>query len=106
MPGFLRADYAFLARLGRALDFSFDVDHLPEPFPGPALIVTSRQDHICGNQDAYALLEHYPRASFAVLDRAGDIIWVEQEALVTALIRECLNRVEEYARELSTPTAG
>jgi pimeloyl-ACP methyl ester carboxylesterase len=74
------------------------VDTLAEPFLSPTLILTGRQDHWWGYQDAWTILENYPRATFAVLDRAGHAVWVEQEDLVTALIREWLDRVEEWCR--------
>lgn len=77
--------------------FSFDVDALPEPCPAPTLIVTGRQDSVIGYRDAWEILENYPRGTFAVLDRAGHFLGVEQEDLFHALAGEWLDRVEEYA---------
>jgi pimeloyl-ACP methyl ester carboxylesterase len=104
MPVVQMADHAFLGRLKQAYDFSFDVDRLAEPFTGPTLILTGRQDHGCGYRDAWDLLETYPRATFAVLDRAGHLVRLEQEMLAGALTREWLDRVEEHARA-ATPQA-
>jgi pimeloyl-ACP methyl ester carboxylesterase len=92
------ADHAFLARLEAAGGFSADVDHQHTPFQRPSLIITARQDHLCGYQDAWDLLANYPRATFAVLDRAGHLIDIEQAALCHTLIGEWLNRVEEATR--------
>ena len=92
------ADHDYLARLEVAGGFSIDVDHPPIPFERPALIITARQDHLCGYRDAWDLLEAYPRASYAMLDRAGHLINIEQEALCHALMREWLDRVEEATR--------
>jgi pimeloyl-ACP methyl ester carboxylesterase len=89
------ADHPFNDRLEEASAFSFDVDTLPTPFGMPTLIVTARQDHLCGYRDAWDLLDHYPRATFAVLDRAGHFVNIEQDALCQALMREWLDRVEE-----------
>lgn len=89
------ADHAFLERLEESAPFSFDVDRLPTPFGAPTLILTARQDHICGYRDAWDLLESYPRATFAVLDRAGHFVNIEQDGLCHALVREWLDRVEE-----------
>jgi pimeloyl-ACP methyl ester carboxylesterase len=89
------ADHPFNDRLEEASAFSFDVDNLPTPFGVPTLIVTARQDHLCGYRDAWDLLDHYPRATFAVLDRAGHFVNIEQDALCQALMREWLDRVEE-----------
>jgi pimeloyl-ACP methyl ester carboxylesterase len=103
----LAADGAFLARLAQVsdgLDFSFDADDLPEPFAGPTLILTGRQDSEVGYQDAWRLLEHYPRATYAVLDRAGHILYGNQPAVTAALVGEWLDRVEEAVGAASTPT--
>jgi len=77
--------------------FSFDVDALPEPLVAPTLILCGRQDSVVGYRDAWAILEHYPRATFAVLDRSGHLLAVEQEDLFRALVGEWLDRVEEWA---------
>jgi pimeloyl-ACP methyl ester carboxylesterase len=97
------ADHTFLAQLEAAGPFSFDVDILPTPFTGPTLILTARQDAICGYRDAWDLLNNYPRASFAVLDRAGHFVDIEQNVLCHALMHEWLNRVEECATALNSP---
>jgi pimeloyl-ACP methyl ester carboxylesterase len=90
-------DFEFLSRIRERPEnyaFSFDVDHLSEPFSGPALIITGRQDAIAGYHDAWTLLEKYPRATYVVLDRAGHQL-EEKQGLVNALINEWLDRVEE-----------
>jgi pimeloyl-ACP methyl ester carboxylesterase len=102
-PAGAMADQEFLKRLRTSPAFAFDVDALPEPFPAPALILTGRFDHWCGYQEAYRLLDHYPRATFAVLDRSGHALSHEQKALFKALVGEWLDRVEEYALK---PAAG
>jgi pimeloyl-ACP methyl ester carboxylesterase len=94
------ADHAFIARLDEAGPFSFGVETLPAPFGAPTLILTGRQDHICGYRDAWELLDNYPRATFAVLDRAGHFVNIEQDGLCQALMREWLDRVEEYCADL------
>jgi pimeloyl-ACP methyl ester carboxylesterase len=91
------AEHAFMAQLEAAAPFSFDVDTLPAPFDGPTLILTARQDAICGYRDAWDLLDNYPRATFAVLDGAGHFINIEQDRLCQALLGEWLDRVEEAA---------
>ena len=77
-------------------NFSFDVDALSEPCPAPTLIVTGRQDSVIGSRDAWEILENYPRGTFAVLDRSGHFMGVEQEDLFHALAGEWLDRVKEY----------
>jgi len=77
--------------------FPFDVDAMAEPFKAPVLIVAGRQDAVVGYRQAWDLLEHYPRGTFAVLDRAGHMLEIEQEGLFRALAGEWLDRVEEFA---------
>lgn len=100
IPARKMADYDFLDRLEKNAAFSFAVDALPEPFGGPTLFITGRQDASCGYHDAWGLMENYPRGTFVVLDRAGHGLMVEQESLFQALLNEWLDRVEEFAREL------
>jgi pimeloyl-ACP methyl ester carboxylesterase len=76
--------------------FSFDVDRVSEPFPGPSLIIAGRQDAIAGYRDAWNILEKYPRASYVVLDRAGHFLEDSRE-LVHVLVINWLDRVEESA---------
>jgi pimeloyl-ACP methyl ester carboxylesterase len=66
------------------------------------LIVTGRQDHLAGYKQSWSILDSFPRATFAVLDRAGHLLDVEQPALQKALTNEWLDRVEEYVAQNST----
>lgn len=95
LPGMRIADGAFLQRLNQQYSYSFDVDALPQPFSGPVVILVGRQDHIVGYRDAWRLLDSYPRVSFAVLDRAGHNLQLEQQPLFNALLGEWLDRVQE-----------
>jgi pimeloyl-ACP methyl ester carboxylesterase len=96
IPAVKLVDPELVPRLRANFAYSFAVDQLAEPFGGPTLIVTGRQDSDAGYQDAWHILENYPRATFVVLDRAGHMLTVEQEGLFTALVSEWLDRVEEY----------
>ena len=97
MVGLDAADEVFLATLQQAHNYplSFDVDAHPAPFEKPTLILTGRQDSMVGYCDAWQIYENYPRATFAVLDRAGHNLQIEQAALFNALVDEWLDRVEE-----------
>jgi len=97
IPAIAKADQEFIKRLEANHAFTFDVDTLPEPFPGPSLFLMGRYDPWCGYQEAYRILENYPRATFAILDRAGHALAYEQNILFKALANEWLDRVEEYA---------
>jgi pimeloyl-ACP methyl ester carboxylesterase len=99
VPEHENGDPAFLSKIREQPEnyaFSFDVDNVSEPFPGPSLIITGRQDAIVGYHDAWSILEKYPRATYVVLDRAGHVL-EEKASLVNALMKEWLDRVEESA---------
>lgn len=93
VPGLEAADTAALDRIRRRWALSDD----PEaggPYDGPTLFVLGRQDADVGYVDQWALLEHYPRATFAVLDTAGHSAQIERGALFEALVNDWLDRVE------------
>lgn len=94
------ADHSLQARLEAAGPSSFEMAP-PVPFSGPTLILTARQDQICGYRDAWDLLDNYPRATFAVLDRAGHFVNIEQDRLCQSLMCEWLDRVEVWATDLT-----
>jgi pimeloyl-ACP methyl ester carboxylesterase len=96
MPAFTGSDTAFLERLDDTL--SLEVNPPPAPFEGPALFVLGRQDAVVGYRGVFELMEAYPRATVAILDRAGHALPWEQEALFHALVDEWLGRVEEATR--------
>ncbi len=99
MPGMTVADQAFLNQLFmHGNEFSFHVDAPSKPFDKPTLFLVGRQDHWVGYQDAWNIVETYPRATFAVLDRAGHCLQMEQESLFNALVHEWLDRVEEQSQ--------
>jgi pimeloyl-ACP methyl ester carboxylesterase len=98
LPGLGGADRAALDRIAQrySLDREPEDAH-PEPFGQPALHITGRQDDVVGYSDAWRTIEHYPRASFAVLDAAGHNILAEQAALCSALITDWLHRMRRYS---------
>ncbi len=89
VPATKIADNDFLRRLDNTVDsFSFDVDALPAKFTRPSLFIVGRQDHIVGYRDAWNIIENYPRATFAVLDRAGHGLQLEQVTLFDSLVED------------------
>ncbi len=96
VPEHEMGDFTFLGRIREQPEnyaFSFDVDNLSEPFPGASLMITGRQDSIVGYQDAWNILEKYPRATYVILDRAGHQL-EEKAELINVLINDWLDRVE------------
>ncbi|MFG1862493.1 alpha/beta fold hydrolase [Microbispora bryophytorum] len=65
-------------------------------YAGPTLILAGRQDATVGYAGAWDLVARYPHATYAVLDRAGHALPHEQTGLLTALIAEWLDRVDEH----------
>jgi len=97
-PAITLYDRAFLDhRLEGA--FSYEVDPLEKPFEKPCLILAGRQDSSVGYKDQFTLLEDYPHASFAILDRAGHNLQIEQEGLFNSLVSEWLDRVVEKMQD-------
>jgi pimeloyl-ACP methyl ester carboxylesterase len=94
LPALGLVDETGLERIGQHWLFSAGPEGRP-PYSGPVLIVTGRQDSVVGYNAQWDLLEHYPRATFAVLDRAGHALPHEQPGLTKALITEWLDRVHE-----------
>jgi pimeloyl-ACP methyl ester carboxylesterase len=95
VPALGLVDEAGLERIGQHWLFSSSPEGGP-PYSRPVLIVTGRQDSMVGYAGHWDLLEHYPRATFAVLDRAGHALPHEQPGLTKALITEWLDRVREH----------
>lgn len=73
--------------------FTFDVDKLKDKFNKPSLILLGKQDNSVGYKDSWAILENFPRATFAVLDNAGHNLQIEQEDVFNSLVNEWLLRV-------------
>ncbi len=92
MTGLDAADSEALARIRRRWVLTANPE-AGAPFQRPTLIITGRQDDSVGYTDQFALLPHYPRATFAVLDVAGHNAQIEQPELFGALMHEWLDRV-------------
>ena len=80
--------------------FSFDLAAAEKSFGKPVLIVAGRQDTTVGYRDAWEILESYPRATFAVLDRADHVWPVESPALLAALVDDWLERIAKAERSI------
>jgi len=100
LPSYTDADHKFI--MSKTINnFSFDRDGFTEHLDKPTLIVCGRQDSVVGYSDQWRILENYPRATFAVLDRAGHFLGGpgEQEELFNLLVNDWLDRVEEAANK-------
>lgn len=103
-PGIAGADDAGLARIAARYALEREPeDAYPEPFTQPALVLTARQDQVVGYADAWARVEHYPRATFVVLDAAGHHAHLDRPALTAALVADWLERVRAADGALDAP---
>ncbi len=96
MPGLDAADTEAMERIRK----NWALTVAPESGPvyeRPTLVLCGRQDSITGYADQYALLPHYPRATYAVLDRAGHNLQIEQAGLMGVLLRDWLERIAREA---------
>jgi pimeloyl-ACP methyl ester carboxylesterase len=94
LPGLRGADQAALERIAQryAIDPVPEEAH-PRPFTQPSLHIAARQDHVVGYRDALERVEHYPRATFAVLDGAGHNVHLEVPLVCEALVVDWLRRM-------------
>lgn len=77
---------------------SFDLAQVEKGFDRPTLIVAARQDRVVGYRDAWDILESYPRATFAVVDRADHGWPLESPKLLAALVEDWLDRIELFEK--------
>jgi|tagenome__1003787_1003787.scaffolds.fasta_scaffold20928791_1 pimeloyl-ACP methyl ester carboxylesterase len=94
VPGFLGADYEFLARIEQGPEFTYR-EEAPKPFEGPVLVCSGRQDP-AGYRRISALLDRFPRGTLAILDRAGHLLFADQPDLFRHLASEWLDRAAEH----------
>lgn len=90
LPGLRRADAGAVSRLAADYDLPVLPDERLAGFAGPVLLVMGRQDAVVGHEDQLALSRRLPRATAAVLDRAGHNVHLDQPVLVRALLRSWL----------------
>ena len=100
-PGTALVDKAALERIFQRWELAAAPQQGPA-YARPTLVLAGRQDATVGYAGLWRLLEHYPRATFAVLDRAGHGLLHEQVGLATALLGEWLDRVHEHRATTAT----
>ena len=105
-PGFFGADRPFLQNLRQKYAFTFDLNDLPETFTKPVLIVAGRQDSGVGYWLPIQLVNQYPRATLAVLDRAGHGLNLEQAGLFNQLVIDWIQRMQEMETGVPYDTMG
>ncbi|MBO8157142.1 MAG: alpha/beta hydrolase [Bacillaceae bacterium] len=90
VSGAERADSEFLAKIKQHYGFTFHP--IQTVFDKPCVFLTGKQDSGVGYKDAFHIQDYFPRATFAVLDKAGHLLQMEQPGLFNAHIQEWLDR--------------
>jgi len=96
LPAISRADFEFLDNIDFDKELSFIREDKAVIFDKPTLIITARQDHLVGYENAWDMSKLYPRATFAVLDYSGHIMSIERSMLFQSLVEDWLDRCERY----------
>ena len=92
LPGTALVDGAALERIFAG----WTVDVGSRAFTRPTLIVAGRRDSTAGYTDAMDLVEHYPHATFALVDDAGHALVHERPELLAGLVADWLERVRSH----------
>ena len=93
-PGLEIADNDYLENcLGKSEPFTENIDDTGMKYNFPTLMMTGRQDSCVGYSDLWKILEIYPRATYAVIDKAGHNLEIEQSVVFNNLAVEWLERV-------------
>lgn len=96
LAGIKKADVDFLRRIKKnGYSFSFDVSELKEKYLKPILMIMGKQDSIVGYKDSWETLKDFPRATFAILDKSGHNLQIEQKKIFECLVIEWLERINE-----------
>lgn len=99
LPGVRAVDEDAVKRLAARYVLEAVPEERAPRFEAPALILTGREDHLVGYRDQAALLDHYPRATYAVLDAAGHNVHLDQPEASEALVRAWAALVGRAARD-------
>lgn len=91
-PGRLLANRKFLTSSWRENEyFLSEVPfHDVESLPHSALIISGRNDSICGYKDHEFLIKIFPNSTFVVLNRAGHMLQIEKREIIQTLIKDWL----------------
>ncbi|MEE8378950.1 MAG: alpha/beta hydrolase, partial [Gammaproteobacteria bacterium] len=96
LPAISLADAECQNRLNGNYQFSFDLDSTEYTFFKPTLVMLGRFDTEVGYRDSLKVIDNYPRATYAILDKAGHSLSWEQPELFIILVRDWLTRVQTY----------
>lgn len=90
-PAIRLTDAAAMERIGEHWELSMPAG---PAYGRPTLIVAGRRDSTVGYAAAVDLIDHFPRATLAVLEGAGHALPHEQPELLAGLLQEWLARTD------------
>lgn len=94
-PGLDIANYEFIERLQQNYSLTMNLHH--KKYEKPVLLLAGRQDISVGYQDIIEIIDGYPRATLAVLDKAGHNLQIEQPELFESLVGEWITRTNQQS---------
>ncbi|CAN0583116.1 unnamed protein product [Ectocarpus sp. 12 AP-2014] len=94
IPASQLVDDRLAKSVAQNFSFGFDLTNPSKLFEKPCLILNGRQDAIAGYSDMMNGIERYPRATLAILDKAGHSLSWEQPSLFKAHTLEWLGRMK------------
>ena len=98
IPAIELADSEYQNRINKNYQFSFDIDSPDFVFYKPTLFLLGRFDVEVGYHDALNVIENYPRATYAILDKAGHSLSWEQPVIFAELVKDWLARVKSFEK--------
>ncbi|OEH92355.1 alpha/beta fold hydrolase [Bacillus solimangrovi] len=87
------ADEQFLSKILDQYGFTYDIDQVS--FEKPSVFLLGKQDSVVGYKDALQLIDHYPKATFAIVEGAGHNLQIEQRLLFDVNINHWLDRITD-----------
>lgn len=88
LPGIRAADERAMTRLARRYALERDPQERLRGYAGNVLVVAGRSDPVVGYADQRRLADDFEHATYAVLDRAGHNVHLDQPDTVGALLRD------------------
>ncbi|MDZ5473741.1 alpha/beta hydrolase [Bacillus sp. 31A1R] len=91
-PGRLLANRKFLASEWRTKGYHYSFELYPDgrKFEQNTLILTGKQDYICGYKDPFKLVDNFPNSTYTILNNTGHLIQIEQRKQVQYHVGEWL----------------
>ncbi|MFV0394553.1 MAG: alpha/beta fold hydrolase [Coprobacillaceae bacterium] len=94
LPGLLTGNQSFIKQYqeeGYACSYIEDIKKIA--YHRPVTILTGKQDHCVGYEEAFELTKNFSKASFILLNNAGHNLQLEQEELFISHMLNCLKQI-------------